>query len=271
VHVRWYAAVPKYDAFGREIGNDPLKTLRENTNPVPAETARVEVSSREPGVTTPETEAWSGAHDPEPEPAAAEPVFVPPQFTRPRRRRGVGLAGLLVLAAGIGAIFLVAGSAVEKGQDLIERAIPELPDAEPDAPPPVGLKAGSLIREGNFAEAMQTLADSGLGRPMSLRIAPERIDAQLLDGSTLHIVQVTPDGELRELGTSQGNGQPIAYKAIDPSAPERLVRRGSTPKSPPRNINYLVMSPGPALFLGAYFKSGRIVIGDAHGRPQRVL
>jgi hypothetical protein len=270
VQVRWYAAVPKYDAFGREIGNDPLKSLRENTNPAPAETTRVEVSSREPEVTTPETDAWSGAH--EPEPAAAEPVFVPPQFTRPRRRRGVGLAGLLVLAAGIGAIFLVADSAVEKGQDLIENAIPELPDAEPDAaPPPVGLEADSLIREDNFADAMQTLADSGLGRPMSLRIAPERIDAQLLDGSTLHIVQLTPDGELRELATSQGNGQPIAYKAIDPSAPERLVRRGSTPKSPPRNINYLVMSPGPALFLGAYFKSGRIVIGDGHGRPQKVL
>ena len=37
------------------------------------------------------------------------------------------------------------------------------------------------------------------------------------------------------------------------------------------NINYLVLSPGPPQTLGAYFKSGRIVIGDAHGRPQRTL
>jgi hypothetical protein len=253
--VRWDAAVPKYDAFGREIGNDPLKSLKENTNSVPAERPRVDVSTREPVVA-----------------ADAEPVFVPPQFSRPRRRRGFGLAGLLVLGAGIGAIALVADSAVEKGQDLIENAIPEFPDAEPDAPPPpVGLEADSLIRESNFSEAMETLAASGKGRPILVRIAPERIDADLIEGSTIHIVQITPDGNLRELGSSQGNGRPIAYKAIDPAAPERMVRRAATPKSPPRNINYLVLSPGPPQTLGAYFKSGRIVIGDAHVRPQRVL
>jgi hypothetical protein len=272
--VRWDAAVPKYDAFGREIGDDPLKSLRENTNAAPAEAARVEVSTREPEIEpeVPEagTTAWSGSHEPQ---AAAEPVFVPPQISLRRRRRGFGLAGLLVLIAGLGAIGLVANSAVEEGQDIIDRFEATLPDAdaEPDAPPPVGLEADSLIRENNFASAMQTLADSGLGRPTMLRIAPERIDAQLLDGNTMHIVQVTPDGELREFGTSQGTGEAMAYKAIDTSAPERLVRRGSTAKSPPRNINYLVMSPGPPLFLGAYFKSGRIVIGDAHGKPQRVL
>jgi hypothetical protein len=259
--------VPKYDAFGREIGDDPLKSLRENTNPAPAETTRVEVAAPEP-----ETEAWSGEHEPEPVAAAAEPVFVPrPEFVRPRRRRGFGLAGLLVLVAGVGAIGLVTNSAVEKGTDLIDRITPELPDVESTAPPPVGLEADSLIREGNFARAMRTLADSGLGRPTSLRIAPERIDAQLLEGGTLHIVQVTPDGELREFGSSQGSGRPIAYKAIDPAAPERLVRRGANGKSPPRSINYLVISPGPPQTVGAYFKTGRIVIGDAHGRPQRVL
>jgi len=272
--------VPDYDAFGREIGEDPLKDLREARNPVPppetetarAEVPRVELSAREPEVA--ETDAWSGAH--EPDAAASEPerVFVaPPEFVRPRRRRGFGLAGLLVLVAGIAAVGLVTNSAVEKGGDLIERITPELPDAElePDAPPPVGLESDSLVRQDNFAAALKTLADSGRGRPTSLRIAPDRIDAQLLEGNTLHIVQITPDGELREFGSSQGSGRPIAFKAIDPSAPERLVRRGATRKSPPRSINYLVISAGPPQTVGAYFKSGRIVIGDVHGRPQRVL
>ncbi|HEX5621719.1 MAG TPA: hypothetical protein VFX51_25055 [Solirubrobacteraceae bacterium] len=268
--------MPKYDAFGREIGDDPLKDLRETTNPAPAETPRVEVSSREPEITTPEpeTEAWSGAREPDAEPQRI--VFAPPEFVRPRRRRrGFGFAGLLVLVAGIAAIGMVGNSAVEKGQDLIEDFEQNLPDAEvdaaPEAPPPVGLEADSLIREDNFAAAMKTLADSGLGRPTSLRIAPERIDTQLIEGNTLHIVQITPDGKMRDLGSSEGAGRPIAFKAIDPAAPERMVRRGASPKSPPRNINYLVMSPGPPQTVGAYFKSGRIVIGDAHGRPQRVL
>jgi hypothetical protein len=276
-HVRSDAVVPKYDAFGREIGDDPLESLRENTNPVPAETPRVEVSERapevaerEPAVSEPETAAWSGAHEPESEQQRI--VIAPPEFVRPRRRRGgFGLAGLLVLVAGIGAIGLVGNSAVDKGEDLIESIAPELPDAEPDAPPPVGLEADSLVREDNYAAALKTLAGSGLGRPTSLRIAPDRIDAQLLQGNTLHIVQITPDGELRDLGSSQGSGRPIAFKAVDPAAPERLVRRGATRKSPPREINYVLISPGPPPSLGAYFKSGRVVIGDAHGRVQRVL
>jgi hypothetical protein len=265
--------VPEYDAFGREIGEDPLKSLRENTNPASAERPRVEVAAPQ---TESETEAWSGAHEPEPVVAAPEPepVFVPPpEFVRPRRRRsrGVGLAGLLVLAAGIGAIALVANSAVEKGKDLIEQAVPEFPDEESVAPTPVGLEANSLIRRDNYAAALATLEESGLGRPTLLRIAPERIDAQLLDGDTIHVVQVTPDGELREFASSQGTGRPLAYKSLDAGAPERLVRRGATGKSPPRNIDYLVVSPGPPTTVGAYFKNGRIVIGDAHGRPQRVL
>jgi hypothetical protein len=270
--VRWDAAVPDYDAFGREIGEDPLKRLRENTNPAPAETPRAEVAPPEP-----ETEAWSGAHEPEPVVATPEPeaerVFVaPPEFVRPRRRaRGVGLAGLLVLVAGIAAIGLVANSAVDKGEELIDGITNTLPDAEPDAPPPVGLEADSLIRRDNYAAALDTLEESGLGRPTLLRIAPERIDAQLLDGNTIHVVQITPDGELREFASSQGTGRPLAYKSLDVGAPERLVRRGATAKTPPRNINYLVVSPGPPQTVGAYFKNGRIVIGDAHGRPQRVL
>jgi len=270
--------VPKYDAFGREIGDDPLESLRENTNAAPAEQPRVEVSARAPETAAPEpaepavadTAAWSGDHEPPP----AEPVFVPPDLARPRRRRrGFGLAGLLVLVAGIGAIGLVANSAVEKGQDLIDR-IPDFPDVDSDAEPeraPVGLEPRSLIRQANFARAMRTLADSGLGRPAYLRIAPDRIDAQLIDGKTLTSVQITPGGAMREFAASEGSGRPIAFKAIDPAAPERLVRRAATAKSPPRNIDYLVLSPGSPPTLGAYFKSGRIVVGDAHGRPQRVL
>jgi hypothetical protein len=267
LRLRSDAAVPKYDAFGREIGDDPLENLRATTNPVAAETPRVEVAAPEE-----ETEAWSGAHEPESEPPQI--VIAPPEFARPRRRRR-GFPVILVLGVIVAGIGLAANSVVDEGKDLIDRAIPELPDvdvdAAPDAPPPVGLEADSLIREDNYADALQTLADSGLGRPIFLRIAPDRIDAQLLERGRVHQVQITPGGELREFGSSQGTGRPMAFKAIDPTAPERLVRRAATPKAPPRAIDYLVVSPGPPQTVGAYFKNGRIVIGDSHGRPQRVL
>jgi hypothetical protein len=55
------------------------------------------------------------------------------------------------------------------------------------------------------------------------------------------------------------------------SAPERLARAGATRKVPARHIDYLVLSPGPPVAWGAYYKGGRIVLGDAHGHQQRVL
>ena len=106
-----------------------------------------------------------------------------------------------------------------------------------------------------------------------MRVAPDRIDATLVgrDGR-LHQVQITPGGELRELASSDGvPGRRIAYEAIDPAAPERLVRAGATKKSPAASIDYLVLTAGPPVSWGAYYKGGRIVLGDAHGRKQRVL
>ena len=60
---------------------------------------------------------------------------------------------------------------------------------------------------------------------------------------------------------------------IDPSAPERLARTGAERAGSARRarIDYLVLNGGKPLTWGAYFKGGEIVIGDAHGRPQRVL
>jgi hypothetical protein len=248
--------VPKYDAFGREIGDDPLAGLQEATNAVPVEEKR---ATPEPVVATPEPAAAR------PEPVVAAPA--PIQFVRPRRRRGGrGLAGLLVIVAIFGGLGLAANAVVEKSEDLIERVTPEQPE-----PAPTGLGNRSLVREANFTDAVQTLAKAGLGRPVAIRIAPDRVDATLLEGQKLHQVQITPDGELRELASTQGTGQPMPFSKVDPAAPERLVRAAATKKQPARSIDYVLINAGPPVTTGAYFKRGRIVIGDAHGRVQRVL
>jgi hypothetical protein len=239
VRFGWDARVPKYDAFGRELGDDPLNAFR----------------------ATPQA-------DPRPVPEPIAPAPPRPEFVRPRRRRSGGLARLIVLLTVIGAagIALVsAGTSVEGGLDGIVESVPE------EVAPPTGITGESLIRRANFADAVGTLAGSGLGRPLTMRVAPDRIDATLIakDGR-MHQIQITPDGELKELASSEGApGQTIPYKAIDPSAPERLVRAGATKTVPAGRIDYLVITAGPQW--AAYYKGGRIVIGDAHGRKQRVL
>jgi hypothetical protein len=256
--------VPKYDAFGREIGDDPLEALRESAPAPPAP----EVRPAEP---------WP---DPEPRPAPEavaepdEPAAPPPriQFVRPRRRRG-GMARLVLTLAILGAVGLAVvnvGTRVEGGIDDIVDSLPKTVDPEP---PATGVTGDSLVRRANFEAAIATLSRARLGRPLSMRVAPDRIDATLLAaGGRLHQVQITPGGALRELASSAGpQARTVAYAAIDSAAPERLVRAGATRKFPARSIDYLVLSAGPPASWGAYYKGGRIVLGDAHGRKQRVL
>src|SRR5215207_7499644 len=187
--------VPEYDAFGREIDDDPLKAFRERApTPAPAP-ARDEVA--EPARTAP----W-----PDPAPPAPEQPPPPPwiEFVRPRRRRRGGMARLLLALAvlGVGAVALLnVGARVEGGiDDIVDRPPATV---EPDGPAATGVAGASLIRRANFANAVATLEDAGLGRPLALRVAPDRIDATLLaKGGRLHQVQITTDGDLRRLASS---------------------------------------------------------------------
>jgi hypothetical protein len=259
----WDAGVPEYDPFGREIGEDPLKAFRASRpQPQPRPAPEAEPDSEPEAVV-----AWP---DPEPKPVAAspQPAAQRLEFVRPRSRRSGGLARLIVVLAvlGVAGIALVnVGTKVEGGLDDFVGSLPA------EDPPVTGIKGDSLIRRANFADAVATLAGSGLGRPLTMRVAPDRIDATLIaKGGRLHQVQITPDGALHELASSAGApGRTIAYAAIDPAAPERLVRAGATKQVPAGRIDYLVITAGPQW--GAYYKGGRIVIGDAHGRKQRVL
>jgi hypothetical protein len=246
--------VPEYDAFGREIGDDPLGGLRDAVNAPPPEPQPV-VAQPQPVIAAPA-----------PEPVVAAPPR--PQFVRPRRRGRGGLAGLLVIVAIIAAVGLVGNAAVEKGDDFIGQITPQEP-----VQPPIGLQRDSLIQEHNFAPALRKLSQARLGKPMAIRVAPDRIDATLVKGSKLHQVQITPDGTLRELGSGAAPATrgTVAFASIDAAAPERLTHAGATRKQPARSINYVLLTPGPPQTWAAYYKRGRIVIGDRDGHPQRVI
>jgi hypothetical protein len=239
--------VPEYDAFGREIGEDPLEAF------APAAPTR----RPEPEVAWPDPE-------PAPEPVVAAPRPAPPEFVRSRRPRSGGLARVVVILA----VLCAGGVALVSAGTTVDGGVEDIAGTSPATGAGGG---GSLIRRASFAGAVRTLAGAGLGRPLTMRVAPDRIDATLVArGGRVHQVQITAGGALRELASGAGApARTIPYVAIDPAAPQRLVRAGATKRVPAGSIDYLVLTAGPQW--AAYYKGGRIVIGDAHGRRQRVL
>ena len=106
-----------------------------------------------------------------------------------------------------------------------------IPDAIKPKPAPKGLGAGSLVRQDNFTAALTQIRTKGGGRLTHLRVAPDRIDAQLLTGAgRLRSVQVKPGGTLERFGPDSGAGfdqsTTIPFARLNPAAPQRLARAG---------------------------------------------
>lgn len=155
------------------------------------------------------------------------------------------------------------------------RAVSAAPAPARPAAPPAGLGTRSLIREGNFARALRRLR--GRGRLRILRVAPDRMDAQLVtSGGRLRNVQVTSDGSLRDLGTagSGAGGLPaIPLARVDAGAPQRIVRAAARQAhANPSRVDYLVLLELPnGQAWNVYFTSGLHFTADAHGANPRRL
>jgi hypothetical protein len=294
--------VPEYDAFGREIGENTLEGLggpSQRAKPAEwsaEELAKAQAAARAEAQATAAPPATSG--DPlrmpetprfespvaDPEPAAPQrPVFVP-QSTGLRvvrvRRAGLGCLGLfiggpiLLTILGIAAALLFGLSSVDTKTDLIDVPRPsESPEIEAGkrvkpAKPPVGLQAKSLVRRANFARAMRKLRAAGLGSPSSLRVAPERINAQLITkAGRLRNVQVNFDGKLDRQGSATPGFKfvrTVPFAQINTAAPERLARAAARRLGTKASrLDYVSLLTGTGW--GAYFKNGRIGVGDARG------
>jgi hypothetical protein len=283
--------VTKYDAFGREIGEDTLEGLGSGASATPAPQAAPAVEAGSPlRAPTPQPAP------PAPPPAQPQPFTVPPaqpQGQRPfvsipvrpprRRRRGRGLVVALIflcvlltpLVIGAIAVFNTVDKATEAVRGSIKQGIRAIPTATDPAAAPKGVAGRSLVRRDHFAAALHKLGGAEL-RLTSLRVAPERIDATLLTrGGRLRNVQVQPGGALRRLGPDSGPGfdstGTIPFSRLQPRAPQRLARRGAAKLHVPvSTLQYLVpTSFSGTLTWAAYFKHGRYVLGDAAGRYQR--
>ena len=260
----------KYDAFGREIGEDTLSGLGGGSvvEPVPQpdepRAEPTELPASEPVVSADPVQTVAAPPDPT--------IRQPGQMWPKRRSRPTGrmwrLAAVLVVI-GFG-IQLAVESGIDGVGDEDEVVTPLAPVGVDD-----GNKAATLLSPQRFGAAMDKLRSTDRGRLFNLRLAKDRIDAQLVTGDgRIRITQISPALELRTLATvGGGSGVPtFSLEDVHARAPQRLIRAGARRLDQPRrNVNYLVLTRfGTDLQWAVYFKNGRYAVADAQGRIKRV-
>ena len=243
------------DAFGREIGEDPLAELGWQTTRTPDPT-------------------------PAPAPAAsAEPQFSaqpqPQQFSTPpmvryrrKRRGGLGFFVLIVLlsiavavAGGIFSLVQVTGDAVDGLEGAIRNAVPTAV-----APTPVGTESGSLLRSKDLKAALAKLPP---GEIRLIRVAPDRIDAQVTSNGRTQLVQVTAGGDVRTVTTP--TSIPGDAVKVNSAAPARIVRTAARRSGrDPSSVSYLVLASfGDKAEWQLFFDDGLHYSASANGKKVR--
>ncbi len=280
--------MPKYDAFGREIGEDTLGGWR-TSEPEPGETARLEPEAAPAATPPPPAEPVFTAAPPQPQPPVARPPQPQPPVARPpagrddwpvrrRRRRRSPIIMLLILGGiilGVGNFISgVTGDVADSVGPIVDVPrirVPDLPDVPDVQKPPVGLRGESLIRPAALREAISDLEGRRLGnKTWTFRLAPERIDATFVKRNGLHTVQLRFDGTFRKFGVSRGSVAHLTtvdISKLDPAAPQRLVRAAARRiGKPTTKIDYLVPQTDGWI---AYFKGGQYFQGDRSGKLLR--
>lgn len=199
-----------------------------------------------------------------PEPPPSGPTFTPPR--RRRRRGGFGMARLIILAAVVGAAFIGFNKANDVTRDVtgdirgkIDDALDDITTAVPTTTPAQEGKPQSLFRTAGLRAALAKLPD---GRLVFLRVAADRIDAQIVSGDTRHIVQVRADGSTIKVRAPAGPRQPALSASA--AAPLRVIRTATRRAGrSASSVDYVVgTSDGWQLF----FKDGVHYSADPSGR-----
>ena len=216
-------------------------------------------------------------------PAAPEARDAPRRRRRRGPRRGPGRARTLVsLAVLVGFLGVTGAVVVPFVVDAVQSIDDQLDDPsflpkgedEPDRTPPVGLQRESLVLRGNLVPALRRLeARSGDGRVRLLRIAPDRIDAQVITAEgRMRNIQHRFTGETQVLSDTALPGAAtrgtFAWSAVEPSAPRRIVERALRGKSK-RELEYLVLLDAAGLRWSAHLSGGDAFTARPDGRGVR--
>ena len=247
------------DPFGREHGEDPLAGMGWRA---PTEAATAEAAPA------------AAIETPPPAPEPSSPVdpraWVPAPAPRRRTFGGWRTARLIIRLAILAALAVVITSvSVRVGGSINDAIDPVQPlQVDPEGQAPVGLDPESYLRPGNFREALARLR--GEGRVQSVRVAPDRITARLVN-SQRRVVWNFRAGQdpQRVVGAPYYDFETtIALSQIDPNAPARLARAAA--KRAHAGVNdvdylYIQRNVGRARWV-LYFKDRTRYTADRHGR-----
>jgi hypothetical protein len=241
------------DAFGREKGEDTLAEMGWSwTSDAPAPAPAPAPATPEPAVTAaPVTSAGPGWTAP------------PPATVRLRRRRRA--RGIIVPLVLIGIVALAVGgatTALQTGSGALDDFKSAVREATASAVPvetPAGVESGSLLRPAALRTALAKLPSRQI---QSLRVAPERIDAQIYVRGKMHVVQVRSDGAVSDVATPVRGD--LKRLRVDTAAPNRIVRTAAkrSGRSPER-VSYLVLLGGEWQL---FFDDGLHYSASANGR-----
>ena len=136
------------------------------------------------------------------------------------------------VAGGIFSLVQVTSDAVDGLQGAIREAVPTAV-----APTPVGSESGSLLRTKEFKAALAKLP---AGDIHMIRVAPERIDAQVGDGQRCDSCRCAPTAASPSDHAGTGYRRPVK---VNSAAPARIVRTAARRAGrDPADVSYLVLS-----------------------------
>jgi hypothetical protein len=263
------------DPFGRKQGEDSLKEMGwtlPSSSPTPVAAPPAPTSAPSPSG-LPSLPSSSPPRTP----------VTPTTVVRPRRTGGGGAVVArviipIVVLAGIG---IGVGSAVSGVNHAVrgisfpaitipQISIPTIPSITPSQPatpatPPTGLARGSLLRPAGLSAAIAKLRPLG-ARLSNLRVAPDRVNAQIVRGTTLRITQLSSAGALFRNDVANAGGSLTTYpwSQVNAQAPARMVRGAHRSAS---SVDYLVLfNFAGRLQWELYFKNGAHYSGDVAGR-----
>ena len=279
------AAVPKYDAFGREIGENTLSGLGGDSRVQPPPQSEPQVEP-ERVTAAPRKQRRERKAGKTPNATLAVPQGAPVSLPGVRRRRGGGLGCLVafailaaVVAAPVIGVISFIGDATDAIDDVRDSfdsdavTLPDAPQPQGDAPAPAGISGNSLIAPSNFSGALDAMSQAAFTRATRIVLRPERVDVTVVTGEEVRDVQIRYDGDVDASDPSPLNAASgvLELPAVDPAAPARLVRGAARRfRVKPSGINYLIADPdGDRHLWRAYFKNGTYVEGDAKGRVVR--
>jgi hypothetical protein len=279
------------DAFGREQNEDPLADMGwKQAGSAPVGETSPEVAPPAPPIESgrpiesgpPTRPVFVRRDGGTPTPASLAPLLTQVRdaaaaaagLPRPRRRRGGGVSLVVLLTLGAGTLGLFGlGSAVDSTTSE-ERAVPAPGFDDPGAAPDPGeANGGSLLRPTRVRRALAVARKDG--RLQTLRVAPERIDATVVDSQRrMRILLIYPNGTVNRLGSAtvpRSSIESIPWSTVDAAAPQRIARAAARDAGRSvRAVDYLVtINVGATPRWELFFKDGLHYRANVNGRAVR--